>query len=197
MSSNLMWHEVDGGKLLLIKNFLPKAQADTNYQTLLNQTPWQQEAITMFGRRVLQPRLQASYGEHAYQYSGLVLSPKPMPALITQLKEQCEIVCQQPFNTVLLNLYRDGQDYMGWHQDNERELGVNPVIASVSLGAVRKFAIKRKDGSAKLDFHLNHGSLLVMAGELQHHWRHSLPKTKRISEPRINLTFRYIVPEFQ
>ncbi|GAK87394.1 alkylated DNA repair protein AlkB [Vibrio ponticus] len=194
MTNQPDWHKIDNGQLLLIDEFLAQKPADDLYEHLLHHTPWRQESIMMFGRSVLQPRLQCWYGDLSYQYSGLLLAPSPMPEAIKQLKQQCEQICQTPFNSVLLNLYRDGQDSMGWHQDNEKELGPSPTIASVSLGAKRKFSLKHKKSGDKIDQQLCHGSLLVMAGDVQHHWRHALPKSRRISQPRINLTFRYILP---
>ncbi|OLQ91610.1 DNA repair protein [Vibrio ponticus] len=193
MSNSPNWLQVDKGNLLHVEQFLTQNQADQLFQNLMKEITWKQESTSMFGRSVLQPRLQAWFGDRAYQYSGLRLEPNPMPPAIAQLKHQCEQICQQPFNTVLLNLYRDGQDYMGWHQDNEKELGLNPTIASVSLGAERKFSLKQKRGDEKIDFQLSHGSLLVMAGETQNHWRHALPKSRKVSQPRINLTFRNIL----
>ncbi|WP_194436409.1 alpha-ketoglutarate-dependent dioxygenase AlkB family protein [Vibrio fluminensis] len=187
------WFQVEKGKLIHIEQFLTIGTANTLLHNLTHNISWQQESITMFGRSILQPRLQAWFGDKSYQYSGLKLEPHPMPPALEKLKQQCEHICQQPFNSVLLNLYRDGHDYMGWHQDNEKELGEHPTIASISLGASRKFSLKQKYGDKKIDFELTHGSLLVMAGELQHHWRHALPKSRKVSQPRINLTFRNII----
>ncbi|HAS62999.1 MAG TPA: alpha-ketoglutarate-dependent dioxygenase AlkB [Vibrio sp.] len=192
MTASAQWQNIDNGRLLYREEFLSQQQADELYHSLYTKTHWRQESITLFGRSVLQPRLQAWFSEHAYQYSGLLLKPTPIPPSIATLKKQCEHICRQEFNSVLLNLYRNGQDYMGWHQDNEKELGHNPIIASISLGAERKFTLKHKDSKQKLDYKLSHGSLFVMAGEVQHYWKHALPKTTLITEPRINLTFRYI-----
>ncbi|MBA5760997.1 alpha-ketoglutarate-dependent dioxygenase AlkB [Vibrio sp. 404] len=186
------WQNIEHGKVLYLEGFLSQQEADKLYHFMYNKMPWRQESIVLFGRDVLQPRLQAWFSEHAYQYSGLLLQPNPMPQPISALKTKCEQICGQTFNSVLLNLYRDGQDYMGWHQDNEKELGHSPIIASISLGAERKFTLKHKDNKQKLDYKLSHGSLFVMAGEIQHYWKHALPKTKLVSEPRVNLTFRYI-----
>jgi alkylated DNA repair dioxygenase AlkB len=111
---------------------------------------------------------------------------------LTQLKQQLESVCSQSFNSVLANLYRDGRDSMGCHADDEKELGQNPTIASLSFGETRLLRFKHTDSGFKLDIELNHGDLLIMAGELQHHWRHELPKTRKPKQARINLTFRQI-----
>ncbi len=166
--------------------------AEQLYDQLFHQIDWQQLSIKMFGKEVLQPRLQAWFGDRSYQYSGLKLSPAPIPDFLLPIQKRCEQICDSRFNSVLINLYRNGEDSMGWHQDNEAELGRNPVIASLSLGAERKFVLKHNQTSEKLAYQLSSGSLLVMAGETQHFWKHALPKTKRVNTPRINLTFRWI-----
>ena len=172
-----------------------KVEHDSLFQALYTETPWQQQVITLYGRAVTSPRLSAWYGDPGavYRYSGLRLEPLPWTPVLLQIKQRITELATTPFNSVLLNLYRDGQDSMGWHSDAEPELGRNPVIASVSLGAVRQFMLrhkKRKEPSIALE--LGPGSVLVMAGALQHHWRHALPKTRQLVGPRINLTFRLI-----
>ncbi|WP_407690288.1 alpha-ketoglutarate-dependent dioxygenase AlkB family protein [Salinivibrio siamensis] len=168
--------------------------ADTLFSTLLAQTPWQQLPISSFGRTVMQPRLLAWYGDHPYTYSGLTLQPLPWTHPLRQLKCWVEAQCQTPFNTVLLNRYRSGSDYMGWHRDDESELGEQPTIASVSLGASRRFLFRHPKRQEKREVLLNHGSLLVMRGTTQTHWQHSLPKTQKPTSERINLTFRFLTP---
>jgi len=156
---------------------------------------WQQEEIMMFGQRRRVPRLVAWHGDAgaSYRYSGTDHDPEPWtPALEHVRARVCELSGAE-FNAVLLNLYRDGRDGMGWHADDEPELGRNPVIASVSLGTPRRFCLRhRRRTDLKLDLELPHGSLLVMAGPLQHHWVHALPKTRRAVGERINLTFRKV-----
>lgn len=187
------WLNVENGRLLWSPHFLSDDQASDLFEQLLRDVPWKQEAITLFGKSVLQPRLQAWYGDKGYQYSGLTLPATPwLPALLS-IKQQCEAISGQSYNSVLVNLYRDGQDSMGWHQDNEVELGKNPVIASLSLGESRRFLLRHLHCKSKMEYELTSGSLLIMAGELQHFWQHSVPKTARPKEPRINLTFRQIV----
>ena len=129
-----------------------------------------------------------------YQYSGVHHQPMPWTATLLSIKEKVERHCQHRFNSVLGNLYRNGSDSMGCHADNEKELGVNPLIASLSLGDDRLFRLHHKKKKLKIDIALQQGDLLVMAGTLQHHWLHSLPKTKSPKKPRINLTFRKILP---
>ena len=186
------WIDLPNGRLLWLDNFIPSNEADELMASLKLETPWTQERIQLFGRSVLQPRLQAWYGDKSYSYSGLTMPAMPMTERLQSVKSRCEGVANQTFNSVLLNLYRDGQDSMGAHQDNEPELGQNPTIASLSLGATRRFTLKHLHTGQNHDIELSHGSLLIMAGEMQHHWKHGLPKTNQSIGERINLTFRTI-----
>lgn len=165
------------------------------FDDLRRSIDWQQESILMFGRRVLVPRLVAWHGDPgtSYTYSGTLHGPSPWTPPLACIRDRVAGLCSARFNAVLLNLYRDGRDGMGWHSDDEAELGRNPVIASVSLGATRRFCLRhRKRRDLKLDLPLPHGSLLCMAGATQHHWVHALPKTRALVGERINLTFRYV-----
>ncbi len=186
------WIELPNCRLLYIPNFLSPAQSDEAFSKLKHELNWRQEAIKLFGKTVLQPRLQAWHGDKTYTYSGLEMTPQPWSQTLLHLKHLCEQVSQSEFNSVLANLYRDGQDSMGWHQDNETELGLNPVIASLSFGESRRFILRNIETKQKHELELNHGSLVVMAGETQHYWQHSVPKTTKPKHTRINLTFRYI-----
>ncbi|PQJ66845.1 alpha-ketoglutarate-dependent dioxygenase AlkB family protein [Photobacterium angustum] len=186
------WITINNGLLYWHPQFLNLQRSEQYFQQLKSELNWQQEHITLFGKSVLQPRLQTWLGDAVYTYSGLTMHPQLWTSAILDLKTQCEQQAQTRFNSVLGNLYRDGEDYMGWHQDNERELGHQPVIASLSFGATRQFVFKHKTTKEKIAFQLTPGSLLIMAGDTQQHWQHALPKTKRVNEPRINLTFRYI-----
>ena len=149
----------------------------------------------VFGRPVKVPRLMCWYGDPdaSYTYSGVKHDPLPWTETLNSVRRHVEQICRHPFNSVLANLYRDGRDSMGWHADNEKELGINPVIASFSLGDERLFRLSHNKTKEKLDIVLGHGDLLIMAGALQHHWRHSVPKTKQPKMRRINLTFRQII----
>ena len=140
------------------------------------------------------PRLESyhSTDKTSYTYSGKTLSTHPMDQQLIVLKNSIEAITNQSFNSVLINFYRDGNDSNGWHADNEKELGTNPLIASLSLGATRRFHLKHQVSGEKLEFELDHGSLLIMGGELQHFWKHRIPKQVKIKEGRINLTFRMI-----
>lgn len=160
---------------------------------------WQHDKLNMYGKEVFLPRYSAWYGDNdkPYTYSGLTLQPKKWNKGLLFIKEQIEKIANADFNSVLMNWYRDGNDYINWHTDAEKELGINPVISSVNFGAKRRFLIRRKDDhTIKLEFPLKHGSLLIMKGELQHYWQHSVPKEKKIKENRINLTFRKIINNF-
>ncbi|GLR05323.1 alkylated DNA repair protein [Vibrio hyugaensis] len=190
------WQEVAQGRIYYDPNFLSNLEADRYFSNLRSTLPWQQERITMFGRSVLQPRLQAWHGDVTYTYSGLTMSPHPWTPDLNELKARCEAIAKVQFNSVLANLYRHGQDSMGWHQDNEPELGRNPVIASVNLGETRRFLLRNLHCKTQLEYELSHGALLIMAGELQHHWKHAVPKTAKPKGERINLTFRHIVTNY-
>jgi alkylated DNA repair dioxygenase AlkB len=155
---------------------------------------WQQHQITLFGRSVAQPRLSAWYGDPgtSYRYSGLQLEPLAWQPSLLELKNNLNRQLQYPFNSVLANAYRDGSDSMGWHADNESELGSHPVIAAISLGAVRRFLIRKTGESQSSGLLLEHGSLLLMKGACQQVYQHSLPKTRLPVGLRISLTFRRI-----
>ncbi|MGL5892241.1 MAG: alpha-ketoglutarate-dependent dioxygenase AlkB family protein, partial [Bacteroidia bacterium] len=156
---------------------------------------WQQQPIRMFGRMIMQPRLTAWYGDQgaAYTYSGLKNEPLPWTAELSALRKKLEQETGFRFNSVLCNCYRSGTDSMGWHSDDEKELGADPVIASVSLGQSRRFLLRNKTNhSQKHTLLLGHGSLLLMHGETQRNWQHSLPRTYTPCNERINLTFRQI-----
>jgi len=179
----------DGGWILYLEDFLPAAEADGFFTQLRAQVPWEQ-----FRNRLWTfPRLTAFTADTGvvYRYSGVTHSGVGWTSPLLAIRERVEHAAEAPFNGVLLNLYRDGNDSMGRHADAEPELGQNPLVASVSLGAVRTFVLRHNDGHEKIGFDLAHGSLLVMGGTLQHHWKHELPKTKHPVGERINLTFRH------
>ncbi|AYV24177.1 MULTISPECIES: alpha-ketoglutarate-dependent dioxygenase AlkB family protein [Vibrio] len=186
------WTEVLGGKLLWIPDFIDVFESLEWFRLLNSELQWREDKIMMFGKWVTIPRLQAWYGDASYQYSNLTLDPLPWTPHLEDLRRRCELASEAPFNSVLANLYRTGQDSNGWHSDNEPELGNSPVIASLSFGGTRRFALKHRETKQKITLDLPSGSLLVMAGDTQHHWLHTVPKTARHVEPRINLTFRHI-----
>ncbi len=177
--------------------FYSSAQAALMKQQLLDETPWRQEAIKVWGKSHLQPRLTAWVADPGvvYAYSGLTLTNLPWTPTLQEIREHLEAACGQHFNSVLLNLYRDGQDSMGWHSDDEAELGRDPVIASLSLGATRVFKFKHKTAAQEkpLAVELKDGTLLLMAGPTQHHWQHSITKQSKAEGARINLTFRQVL----
>ncbi|MBM3757968.1 MAG: alpha-ketoglutarate-dependent dioxygenase AlkB [Acidobacteria bacterium] len=181
----------DGGTLLYDAAFFSQEEADAIFEQLRNATPWRRER----GRFGPFPRLTMWYADDglAYSYSGVTHEAVAWTQTLTDIRRRVELASDVLFNSVLLNYYRDGLDSMGYHADNEPELGANPVIASVSLGAVRQFVLKHPKTGDKLKFDLAHGSLLVMGGTCQRHWVHAVPKTKAIIGPRINLTLRQIL----
>ena len=181
--------------LVYYPDFIKSEKADEYLKCLLNYNMWRHDKIKLFGRQIYQPRLTALFGEKGknYTYSGLEMQPEPFTAEIEEIRKKCMQYTNALFNVCLANLYRDGSDSMGWHADDEKELGINPTIASISLGAERIFHLKhKKDTTAKHKIRLQHGSLLVMQGTTQEFWKHQLPKTKKKVGPRVNLTFRKI-----
>ena len=177
--------------------FFPKPTADRLLQELMEKIEWTQNKIRFYGKESLVPRLEAWYGDHgkSYAYSGIQMNPKPWTKELVEIKEAIEKEASVPFNSVLINYYRDGKDRVAWHSDDEKELGQNPIIGSVSLGAERKFKLrhkKYKGNGLKTEIMLQHGSFLLMKGPTQHHWMHEIPRTAKPIGPRINLTFRII-----
>jgi alkylated DNA repair dioxygenase AlkB len=184
-----------GGELELIETFLGGPESTALFAQLVAEVPFATHTIRIVGREVPQPRLSAWVGDPdaVYTYSGLRNTPSAWTPALAALRERISEACGAPFNSVLCNLYRNGQDSMGIHADAEPELGPEPIIASLSLGAVRRFQLRHKrDARDRLDLDLPDGSLLVMRGALQQHYRHGVPKQRAITEPRINLTFRNV-----
>ncbi len=182
------------GELYLYRNFYSLPESDCLFAQLQTELAWQEESLFIYGRWVKVPRLMCWYGDSdaCYRYSGVNHQPMPWTPTLQTIRESIERQCRCTFNSVLANLYRDGKDSMGCHADDEKELGQNPLIASLSLGDQRLFKLHHKKCREKLDIVLGHGDLLIMAGSLQQHWLHSVPKTKKLKTPRINLTFRKI-----
>ncbi len=170
-------------------------EASRLFDELRGGIAWQHEEVTIFGRRRLVPRLVAWHGDPdaRYTYTGTAHDPLPWTPPLEAIRERVRELTGHSFNAVLLNLYRDGRDGMGWHSDDEPELGRDPVIASVSLGATRRFCMRhRRRKDSRLELPLGHGSLLLMSGPTQHHWLHAVPKTRATTGERINLTFRNV-----
>ncbi|MET3875109.1 alpha-ketoglutarate-dependent dioxygenase AlkB [Chitinophaga sp. OAE865] len=185
------------GELAYYPQFFNGQESSHFMQILLETINWKQESMKMYGKEVLFPRLMAWYGDAAtsYSFSGNVFQPEPWTAGLLQIRDRITPISGQVFNSVLLNLYRNGNDSMGWHADDEPELGRHPVIASVNFGAARRFQLRYKsEHQRKHELLLQHGSLLVMKGPLQEYWEHQVPKTTKVSDGRINLTFRFIHP---
>nr|WP_315162446.1 alpha-ketoglutarate-dependent dioxygenase AlkB [uncultured Flavobacterium sp.] len=187
--------DLPDAEIIYYPNFMDTMEADAIFSDLKNTIPWQQDEIRVFGKVHQQPRLTALYGnkDKTYSYSNIKMSPNPWIPILEKIKLEIEKVCPTEFTTVLLNYYRDGKDSNGWHADDEKELGINPIIASMSFGAPRSFQLKHNSNIViKKNILLEHGSLLIMKGTTQHYWKHQIPKTAKLIGPRINLTFRII-----
>lgn len=197
-SSDLSFERLplQGAEVLLLRQLDLPRPAPMLLSELIRETPWRSEEITVWGKNRLQPRLTAWYGDEGqnYTYSGILMNPVPWTQTLLEIRELVESKCDEVFNSVLLNYYRDGHDSMGFHSDDEPELGPRPTIASLSLGESRLFAFKRKCRSDALlvNIELASGSLLLMKGDTQRNWKHGIAKTSRPLGPRVNLTFRRI-----
>jgi alkylated DNA repair dioxygenase AlkB len=184
------------GEVIIYQNFFEESESDRLLQELLNSINWRQDRIKIFGKEVNLPRLTAWYGDEnkSYQYSGITMNPDTWTPTLLSIEERIEKFVKIKFNSVLINLYRNGKDYVSWHSDDEPELGKNPIIASVSFGATRRFQLRHKSNKDldTVEIALTHGSLLIMKGATQHFWKHQVPKTSKVLTERINLTFRVI-----
>lgn len=171
------------------------AQADAYLARLQAEIPWQCDVVVLYGKRIVAARQTAWLGDHGitYTYSGVTRAALPWQDSVLAIKAAVEARVGASFNSCLLNYYADGSQGMSWHSDDEKELGETPLIASVSLGAARKFAFKHKRSAEKRELLLAHGQLIVMRGDTQRHWRHAIMKSTRVQTPRISLTFRTII----
>lgn len=184
------------GDVTYYPSLFSQEESDQIMSDLIKNIEWKQEPIWMFGKKIMQPRLTALYGDPnvAYGYSGIIMKVYPWNEILQTIKAKVEALSNTDFTHVLLNYYRNGQDSMGWHRDNEKNLGENPTIASVSFGVSREFQLRKYETKKdKKSILLTHGSLLMMQGETQHFWEHQIPKSKKINNPRINLTFRKVL----
>ncbi len=187
--------DLPDAEIIYYPNFFAKLEADQYYQSLLKNTPWQQDEIKVYGKVHAQPRLTALFGDgtKTLSYSNITMRPHLWNDTLLEIKNRIRCICDSEFNTVLLNCYRTGSDSNGWHADNEKYLGQNPVIASVTFGQERYFHLKHNSAIIPTQkLLLEHGSVLIMKGETQHFWNHQIPKTAKIVSPRINLTFRLV-----
>ncbi|TFW27269.1 alpha-ketoglutarate-dependent dioxygenase AlkB family protein [Duganella callida] len=187
---------IEDGELWFQQRLALDLPPDEVMRRLLAETDWREEQIQVWGKLHMQPRLSAWHGEASYRYSGKTFHPQPFTALQLHIKQAVERVTGRQFNSVLLNYYRNERDSMGFHADDERELGRNPAVASVSFGAPRTFILKHRRLPKTVKLALGDGCLLLMAGALQSHWTHGINKERTPRGPRINLTFRQIHPDF-
>ena len=181
-----------GGIANYYGRLMDQQQADDYFERLLKTTEWKNDEVVIFGKHIITKRKVAWYGNdnYSYTYSNITRQARPWTNVLLELKKMTEDITCSSFNSCLLNLYHNGEEGMAWHSDDEKMLSKNAAIASFSFGAERKFAFKHKKTGQTISLQLEHGSLLLMKGTTQTNWLHSLPKSKRIKEPRINLTFR-------
>lgn len=190
------WLELSPGRALLLPTWLGHPASESLLQDCLDRLPWESPRIRLFGKEHPIPRRHAFVGDPGvtYRWSGLEQRPEPWTDALDRVRERLRVAGFE-FNSALVNHYRGGADSMGWHADNERELGDNPVVATISLGQQRKLAFKkRRGGEGRLSLDLPDGSLLLTSGAVQHHWLHQVAKSARLMAQRISLTFRYIYP---
>ena len=190
-------YDLPDAEIRYFPTFFTPSKADFLLDQLLRTIEWKQNTIKMYGKENPVPRLEAWYGDtgKSYAYSGIKMEPRPWTDDLLFIKKSIEAKAGVIFNSVLINYYRNGQDRVAWHSDDEKELGRNPIIASVSLGAERNFKLRHKhykSNDQKEQIILNHGSFLLMEGTTQHNWMHEIPRTAKPIGPRINLTFRII-----
>lgn len=188
--------QLENGQLNYFREFLGKEQADRLFQKLKEDIAFNQGNITIFGKTHKIPRLESFHSKQilSYSYSGKTLYSKPFTKELVELCALIEKATSATFNCVLINLYRNGSDSNGWHSDNEPELGKNPIIASLSLGTSRRFDLKNQTQNEKFSIDLNHGDLLLMNDQIQNYYKHQIAKSKKVTNERINLTFRLINP---
>lgn len=187
------WLPYDG-KVLYYGKIMSPNQADVYYQQLFQSLEWKNDEAIIFGKKIITKRKVAWYGNktYPYSYSNTTKLALPWTSELVELKKLVEDTSGESFNSCLVNLYHDGSEGMAYHSDGEKDLKKDGAIASLSLGAERKFSFKHKESKERIDLHLEHGSLLMMMDKTQTHWLHRLPPTKKVNQPRINLTFRTI-----
>ena len=192
--------QIPDAEVTYYPGFFSTEEANNYYNQLVDKVDWVQNKIKMYGKENWVPRMEAWYGDAGmiYTYSGITQKPKPWFEELREIKTAIEPVAKTVFNSVLINFYRDGQDRVGWHSDDEKELGDFPIIGSVSLGSTRKFKLRHKNfkkNRLQTALDLENGSLLLMSGNTQKFWKHEIPRTSLPVEGRINLTFRVITPK--
>jgi alkylated DNA repair dioxygenase AlkB len=196
MQADAIWQRFDlPGADVRLAQFCDAASAQRWFTRLHGEVPWERHRLRLFGRQIEAPRLSCWIGDAdaVYTYSGTRFVPHAWTATCSELRDGLVAFCSEPYNSVLCNLYRDGHDSMGWHSDDEAELGARPSIASLSFGASRRFRLRhRSNPDLRLEIELPTGSLLLMAGTTQRNYKHDLPKSARVAEPRLNLTFRHV-----
>lgn len=183
------------GVLTYYPGLFKPAESEDIFEKLRSGIQWRSDEITLYGKTHPQPRLTCWYGDRSYSYSGITMHPDPWSKEILGIKSRAEDISKNKFNSLLVNYYRDGNDHVSWHADDEKELGPNPCIASVSFGEIRRFQLKHRfdKNQEMITLDLEPGSLLIMAGSIQRYWVHRIAKTAKPKHGRINLTFRQII----
>ena len=198
-SDGKSWQEIlpYDGSARLLPTFLPRDASDRVFAAIHSEVPWASHDLVLFGKKMTEPRLSCWVGDTgvSYTYSGVRRAPEPWTKTLDELRYSCEEVTGAKFNSVLANLYRSGDDAMGWHADDEPELGPEPVIASLSFGDERRFDFRHRLSGETINVVLPHGSILVMSGTTQANWKHRIARTKRSTAPRVNLTYRFVHAE--
>jgi len=194
---NIIKFDLPDADVVLYENYFSQTESNNFFEKLKNNIAWRQDKMKIYGNEINLPRLTAWYGENDknYSFSGITLNPEFWTVELIQIKQRIEKIVNANFNSVLLNLYRDGKDSISWHTDAEKELGKNPIIASVTFGETRQFQLKHRNNKdiKTVSLPLKNGSVLIMQGSTQHFWLHQIPKTDKQLKPRINLTFRIII----
>lgn len=192
MTTSVRTHLTEHTWVDLYEHWLGELESSALLEQLIETLSFEQRAVTLFGKSVMQPRLIAWCGDVPYGYSGLTLPPRQVPSCLTPILARVSALAEAPFNHILLNLYRSGQDGMGMHADNERELGPDPILATLSLGAPRRFVLVARRSKHRAEYQLTDGSLLVMGGRCQTEYVHGIPKTNQPVTRRLSLTFRHV-----
>ena len=182
------------GETIFHSGFIAFEETQSIINQLTKEITWENEKFNLYGKEIIVKRKSAWFAENnlKYTYSKITRTPQNFIPILNELKQRIEIKSGAKFNSCLANLYHNGNEGMSWHADDEKELGLKPIIASLSLGASRRFSFKHNETKRKVDLNLNSGDLLIMKGETQKNWVHALPKSKKVTAPRLNLTFRFI-----
>ena len=194
MDEQQKWVSINNGEYLHIPKFISKIEGNMHLKALLTDIEWKQDYKSMYGNETNSPRLSAIYGDSdkPYSYNKEMVTPYPWTDTLLPIKQKIQSLVETEFNSVILNQFRNEDDSLSWHSDAGNDLGQNPTIVYITLGATRKFQFRHREKNGRIDLHLTHGSILITTGEMQHHWVHQVPKSKKKTSQCINLIFRTI-----